>query len=279
MTIETDAVPLVETSELHVRQILQNLVRNACEAIEDKGSSVDGHVTIVCRQEGASVVIAVTDTGAGIPEEIQSRMFDPYYTSRKSQGHSGLGLAIVQGIMKRSNGTLDFETSSGGTTFTCRFPVATNATPAEPGPTSSDPVATQATNPPVGSTGSADKNDKPLVLLADDEKSLLMLMTHLLAKAGCEVVTAFDGVDAMEHFMENPDGFDLVVSDVLMPRRNGAQLIHDILAKRPELPVLLVSGYTDGLLSEPWFDPNVPIMNKPFDLSEFRSQVEKMLYA
>lgn len=265
LSIEADDGCHVKSCEVHVHQILLNLVGNAAEALGPNG----GHILISCSSKDGQIELSIMDNGPGIPEEVQAMVMDPYFSTKKGDGHAGLGLAIIQGIMNSVDGSLRFNTSPAGTTMTCVFPAVI--------PNASKRAEKRA-------NGTTDKilkmPDKPKVLLVDDEKTLRLLINIQLDQLGCEVVTAEDGEKALERFREAPDSFHLVISDVVMPNMDGPTFVGHVLKARPELPVLMVTGYSNGLLKrEPWYRPEIPLLTKPFRLDVLRQRVQDLLTA
>jgi|GEM_PF-914027 len=252
---------IVESCEMHVHQILLNLVKNAVEAMNEKGD-----VRVTCTTDDGHVELRVSDTGPGIPQESIPFVTDPYFSTKKSEGHEGLGLSIVQGIMKSSEGDLNIESSPAGTTFTCRFPAAAPQTAKEP------PVLREKTT----DTSVEPKHTK--VLLVDDEAPIRIVIGLQLKQLGFEVVSAGNGEEALDQFNKDPNSFHLLISDVLMPLMDGPTLVRNVHEQRPDLPVLMISGYTNGQLKDKdWYHSGIPLLTKPFQMEVFRQRVKELL--
>lgn len=250
----------VESSAGHLHNMLDNLFANASESMEGAGTI---HVTSQATAEG--VCLSVTDEGGGFEPSTMSAVTDPYFTT-KGPGHSGLGLSVVAGIMDRSGGSLRIESDDGGATVHCIFPAK------------EEPLIVRQKVPsrPAGKRG----KESLKALVVDDEDTLRMLLEIQLSRMGFEVVSAGDGVEAMETFTEDPDSFDILLSDVLMPRMDGPELVSRVLEHRPDLPVLMITAYSGGRLrKQPWYTADLPLLTKPFDLDNLRAKVMSLVHA
>jgi two-component system, cell cycle sensor histidine kinase and response regulator CckA len=233
----------VTVNPAEVHQVLMNLSLNAYHAMADRPS---GRLTIVLNRVVADeplcashprlsygtayLCLAVSDTGRGIPPEHLERIFDPFFTTKAPGEGTGLGLASVHGIVTSLSGEISVYTEVGhGTTFRIYLPEVQSleAVPLRPEP---DPA------PGHG-----------CVLLVDDEPLLLDVTTLFLAKLGYEVVPARDGESGWQLFEADPGAFDILMTDLTMPGLSGADLIRRVRARRPELPVVLSSGFGDSL--------------------------------
>jgi len=221
-----------------------NLCSNAHHALEGPGT-----ITVSARQvaigearalhsgtlqPGEYVCIGVADTGAGISPEVQERMFDPFFTTRKTIGGTGLGLSLVDGIVKEYGGAIEVRSELGrGTQFNIYLPLS----------------AQQPAAPPTPAIETCRGNGET-VLLVDDERALVELCEDLLAELGYEPLGFSSPREALEAFLADPQRFDLVLTDHTMPEMTGIDLIRQIRAVRPDLPVLLMSGYGTHVVEE-----------------------------
>jgi len=181
----------------------------------------------------AYVRLAVSDTGTGIPPEVLERMFDPFFTTKGVGEGTGLGLSLVHGIVGDLGGAIDVATAPGqGATFTIWLPSA-GETPR--------PAADVARELPRG--------NGEVVMIVDDERPLVMLLEETLAELGYEPVGFESSVAALQAFRADPGRFDLVLTDETMPDLAGTELAGEIHRQRPELPVVLVSGYRGAQLA------------------------------
>jgi len=220
-----------------VHQVLMNLCTNAAQAMQAEG----GLLTIGLRPEdiapggdnrpGPYLVMSVSDTGVGIPAEIQARIFDPFFTT-KSQGEgTGLGLAVVDGIVKSWGGFVRIQSALGqGSSFQVFLPVSMESAVALPAAAVTDEF-------PHG-TGR--------VLFVDDEQELAESCAVFLKSLGYDVQAVTDPKAAWDSFAEKPESFDLIVTDFSMPGLRGDRLARDMLAVRPDIPVILCTGYSQS---------------------------------
>jgi CheY-like chemotaxis protein len=234
---------LVHADPGQITQVLMNLCLNACDAMTDGGDLTLELANVTLDHEqvratldarpGEFVRLIVRDTGHGIPEDILPRVFDPFFTTKETGKGTGLGLAMVFGIIKQHQGWIECESQLGeGTTFTVYLPrhVAaeqpTSAEPSEPQPTPPDrPTAT--------------------ILVAEDNEMLRNLVRTILKLNGFQILVAADGQEAVELFRTHRDSIDLILLDVQMPRLSGLEALAQIRQIDATVPVLLASGYSE----------------------------------
>ena len=178
--------------------------------------------------------LSVGDTGSGIPPAVLERIFDPFFTTKRVGDGTGLGLALVHGIVGDFGGVIDVATEVGmGTTFTIWLP------PADSLP--SLPAAPAAELP---------RGDGEIVMIVDDEPALVALAEETLAELGYEPVGFDSSLAALQAFRAEPNRFDLVLSDETMPDLTGTEFAREILQLRPDAQIMLMSGYSGTQLSE-----------------------------
>jgi PAS domain S-box-containing protein len=244
--LETDfaeLLPAVVADAVQVEQVLFNLCINARDAMNGEGRLRVGlqqrsrdAVCASCRQavRGRWVELSVADEGPGVPAAVRERMFDPFYTTKEVGRGSGMGLAMVHGIVHEHGGHVVLDTDAGGSTFRVLLPLA------EPG--------ADAGAAPVEARAPA---SRPLLrgrlLLVEDEQMVGAFMSELLDGWGLDVTLCRDPLDALRRVEDDPQAFDLVLTDQAMPRMVGAELAQRLLALRPGLPVLLYTGFDEGL--------------------------------
>ena len=261
----------VDVSQLH--QILMNLVTNGAEAIDaprgivfistrtiDVGAERAGRAMPVVMKPGRYVVLEVRDTGRGMDEATKQRIFDPFFTT-KFTGR-GLGLASVLGIMRTHKGDIEVESTVGqGTTFRVVFPTTT----------------ARATARGEAPRGSLDGHG--LVLVIDDDENVRRTTTRLVASQGFEVVDAPGGKEALEIFSARPPSFAAVIVDLTMPGMNGRQCVHALRELRPDVPIVVMSGYDES--DAPWLasDRITSFLPKPFTGEELASRLRGVLRA
>ena len=239
-----DASFPVKIDATQVHQILVNLCTNASHAMEAGGSmAVQLETVSLSREEldfdkglhpGDYVKLRVEDTGQGIPEADLHRIFDPYYTTKKVGNGSGLGLSVVMGLVKTHGGGIRVGSELGvGTTFEVFFPLAEPA--AEASPIQGSPEI------PRGSER---------ILFVDDEQMIVDLNRQRLELLGYRVTACTSPLDALATIVRDAEGFDLVITDMTMPKMAGDRLIKEILGIRPSLPIILCTGYSERISAE-----------------------------
>jgi signal transduction histidine kinase len=237
-----DAAIVGDATQLH--QVAMNLCTNALHAMKNGGVlgvALDrmevAHVRRLSRGDlapGAYVRLCVSDTGSGIPPQVLERMFDPFFTTKGAGEGTGLGLSLVHGIVADLGGTIDVDTTVGrGTTFTIWLPLAGEMIV---------PSAKVATALPRG--------NGQTVMIIDDEKALVALTEEMLAELGYEPVGFNTGKAALAAFRETPQRFDTVLTDETMPELTGTDLAREIRLLRPDIPIVLMSGYSSAPLDE-----------------------------
>jgi CheY-like chemotaxis protein len=176
----------------------------------------------------------VSDTGTGIPLAVLERMFDPFFTTKRVGDGTGLGLALVHGIVADFGGAIDVTTQVGvGTTFTIWLPAADN-------------MPTLLAEP----VGEVPRGHGERVMIVDDERALVALAEETLAELGYEPVAFDSSVAALQAFRAYPERFDLVVTDETMPDLTGTELARELRQLRPDISIILMSGYSGTQLSE-----------------------------
>jgi len=212
---------------LRLEQILVNLTINAVDAATNPEPCIEIRSEII----GDAALITVSDNGHGMSAEVQSHIFEPLYTSKSTSGGSGLGLFAVREFVEDASGTIRVESDTGsGTRFELRIPVIAGI----------DDHASPSTE--IAMSPSA-RHLALRVLVADDDRSIREMLGDALRAAGHQVATATDGDTARSMIASADQPFDILVLDAMMPGMSGLELIHILAAERPELPILLMSGY------------------------------------
>jgi PAS domain S-box-containing protein len=268
-------LPPTQVDAAQARQVLVSLVMNAAEALAESG----GEVVVRTRQEavidpdpagyrlppapGRYAVLEVSDTGPGMTDEVKARMFDPFFTTRFAG--RGLGLSAVLGIVKGHGGAIAVQTAPGrGTTVRVLWPVdpAANHTPA-PAPAAAPPTpAAQPSSP-------AAPRSRGIALVVDDEMFVREVAASTLEDLGYEAVLGGDGPAGVELFRRHRGSVRVVVIDVVMPGMTGEQVVEAMRADEPDLPVVLISGYTDRHPT----GPRIEFLHKPFHPEDLTAAV------
>jgi PAS domain S-box-containing protein len=222
-----------------IHQVIMNLCTNSAHAMQEKGGQLLVSLTDASLDEplqdhhtelppGAYLVLEVSDTGTGIDPEILERIFDPFFTTKKPGQGTGMGLSVVHGIIRDCGGSIQVKSVPGkGTTFQAWLPAIEvedrDSPPAE------SPL-------PLGHEN---------ILFVDDEPDLVDVGLQMLTMLGYRVTAINDSQEALDRFRQSPQKFDLVITDMTMPRMTGDVLSQHLLAVRPDLPIIICTGYSD----------------------------------
>jgi PAS domain S-box-containing protein len=220
-----------------IQQVLMNLCTNASYAMREKGGSLDIDLDdfIVSPSDGNPhginpglyVRLTVRDTGIGMSPDIMDKIFDPFFTTKNLGEGSGLGLSVVHGIVKQHDGYITVESEPGkGSTFTVYFPRTAGE------------LETDAVKEDEIPTGSE------RILFVDDEEALVEMGEDILAELGYEVASRMNGREALAFLKEDPSRFDLVITDQTMPEMTGLELAGEILTLRPDMPIIMCTGFS-----------------------------------
>jgi len=267
---------LVCADPAQVEQVILNLAVNARDAMSRGGRLMvaTGECTFTRSQTvvgsslppGKYAALSVMDTGSGISPDVRERLFEPFFTTKKRGHGTGLGLATVYGIVQQSGGGVDVQSVPGeGSTFTVYFPLA------------ADEEETIAAGPWLHKPSARGEGT---ILLAEDDDAVRAIACATLERAGYRVLAATDGVSALALADGHPGRIDLLLTDVIMPIMNGRELAECMTNRRPGLPVLFVSGYTDNILT----DLGIPsagtaLLDKPFTPASLTAAVAVILGA
>jgi CheY-like chemotaxis protein/anti-sigma regulatory factor (Ser/Thr protein kinase) len=236
-----------------LREVFVNLILNAVQAMPDGGLITFEAFTT----ERQAVCATVSDTGIGMSEDIQENIFEPLFTTKGEQG-TGMGLSASYGIIQEHGGDIDVESGPGeGTTFTITFPPADD----------SEPERTAIETEPT-------ENENVRVLVVDDEEMVRSIVTQLLTLNDHEVDRASSGSEALTMFEESH--YDIVFTDFGMPEMTGAELARHLRDRAPNLPVILLTGYTD---TEEAVGDVDDILSKPFKLEELESTIQEYVFS
>ena len=242
-----------------LEQVIINLVLNAADAMADGGT-----LTLRSGRSASRAWLSVEDTGAGIPKGVRDRIFEPFFTTKGPAGGTGLGLAVVHGIIADHGGVIEVESEEGrGTSFRVALPAL--------GPTDGlDPRPLERAEPPTPIRGGGQ-----LVLVVEDQEVVRHLLCHSLLSLGYRVIAAESAEEALD--LNGP--FDLLLSDVVLRGANGPRLARELRRRWPDLAIVLVSGYAeeDVMQAIGELEP-LRFLPKPFDLNTLSAAVHAALH-
>ena len=265
---------VIEADATKVHQIVMNLCTNAAHAMREEGGTLDVKLTRVevDRQTalqyhqlpiGPHVRLTVTDTGCGMDSETLDHIFDPYFTTKEVGEGTGLGLTVVHGIVSTHGGAITVESEPGkGTTIHVYFPIIEK-----------DEKLQEKLEGPLP-TG----NER--ILFVDDEQVIVDLAEEMLKQLGYDVVTKKSSVEALELFRADPGRFDLVITDMTMPKMTGDQLAWEVLKDRPNMPIILCTGFSPKISMEKSKEIGIKaFVMKPLVRRDMANTVRKILDA
>lgn len=235
----------IQADPTQIHQVLMNLCTNAAHAMREKGGVLEVSLVQVRLKDesilrtfalapGNYLKLTVRDTGQGIEPLILAKVFDPFFTTKNRGEGTGLGLSVVHGIVTSHGGGIDVQSVPGeGTSFILYFPVLESV--------SETVDAAVSDAPPTG---------RERVLLVDDEAALIEMGERILVYLGYQVTSRTSSIEALELFRNQPDNFDLVITDYTMPNMTGGELAKAILAIRPDMPIVLCTGFSEVFTEE-----------------------------
>lgn len=263
----------VMVDSVQIEQVLINLATNARDAMPDGGSLIietrpveitDEYVNRnIFTTPGMYAMLSITDTGVGMDEKTKERIFEPFFTTKEIGKGTGLGLAIVHGIVKQHNGIIKvYSERDKGTTFKIYLPLI-----------KSEFKSKQAEILPQFIKGGNET-----ILVVEDEANVRTLIRDVLKEYGYKVIEAAEGEEALKIFAENKDDIQLVVSDVIMPKKNGKEVYDAVKTIKPEIRVLFISGYTaDVIHKKGILDVGLDFIEKPLLPHELLRKVREIL--
>ena len=257
-----------------VEQVLMNLATNARDAMPEGGRLNISTEKIEFKEEfisargfgkpGRYALITVSDTGTGMDEQTRGKIFEPFYTTKELGKGTGLGLSIVYGIIKQHDGNINVYSEPGkGTAFRIYLPLIL---------TEVQEAISEAVVLPVGGTET--------ILLAEDDPEVRKLNASLLRDFGYHVVVAVDGQNALEQYEVHKKEVDLLVLDVIMPKKSGKDVSDAVKGVRPDVPILFISGYTaDVIQKKGVFEEGAEFLSKPVSPLELMRKIRQILDA
>ncbi len=239
--LRSKAMVMADPTQMH--QVIMNLCTNAYHAMGNNGgvltvtldekelleNKLQGNISY---SQGKYLRIEISDTGPGIDDKIKEKIFDPYFTTKEIGDGTGLGLAVVDGIVKKHNGFIEFKTKRGiGTSFQIYLPIITRT---------------------LNNSAEPEKNDEEelifseKIMLVDDEHAIVETLQAILSKKGYQISTFNNGESALKAFSKNPDQFDLIITDMTMPKMTGDTLSIEALKIRADIPIIICTGYHEN---------------------------------
>jgi CheY-like chemotaxis protein len=235
---------VIKSDPTQIHQIVMNLATNAYHAMEETGGELkvslkqveSGEYDIITPDmtPGIYVCLTVADTGMGMDKNLTDKIFDPFFTTKEVGKGTGMGLSVVHGIVKGMGGSIHVYSEPGkGTQFNVYLPLAEAV------------KEQQVTNVEAPIQGGTEH-----ILFVDDEELILQMETVLLERMGYQVTSRTSSIEALEAFRKNPDKFDMVITDMAMPNMSGDKLSVELIKIRPDIPVLLCTGFSENMSEE-----------------------------
>jgi PAS domain S-box-containing protein len=278
MTILAEDLWPVKVDPSHIKQVIINLAANArdampqggCLTIETANAVLDDDSALrrLDAQPGEYVTLAISDTGVGMDEEVQAHLFEPFFTTKKQGEGTGLGLSTVYGIVRQNAGYIWLHSEAGqGTTFKIYLPRTQEAT----GPGELPSRLSPAT-PADAALGTE------TILVVEDETAVRRLAVQILEAYGYLVLAAGNGVEALQVSREHGGPIHLLLTDVVMPKMNGKELVERLQPEQPGMRIMYMSGYSDDVIAHhDVLDKSIAFLPKPFSLDTLVQQVRTVL--
>ncbi|MBU0730826.1 MAG: response regulator [Proteobacteria bacterium] len=264
---------LISAAPEQIHLLLINLCSNAAQAMEETGGTIEvllETAIITDKSEdvgklvdpGEYIKLTVHDTGSGMDETTQTKIFEPYFTTKTVDEGTGLGLSVVHGIITSLEGTITVKSAPGtGTSFEIYLPSYKAEKNAEK--TRTIPFIPRGTGH---------------ILYVDDEEALVLLSQTLLTKLGYTVSAYHDSTLALDAFKRNPDGFDLILTDFVMPELNGIEMIQEIRRFSPDIPVIMITGHREKIIKKDAQQAGIyHILTKPIKTTELAETIRQAL--
>jgi len=262
--------------ETMMQQVMMNLYSNAAAAIGSETGEILVTVDLVDAIPPTSNIkgdysrsvrkynrIKIEDTGCGIPEDTLHRIFEPYYTTKEIDAGTGMGLAVVHSIVENHQGWIEVESSSHGTQFCIYLPC-------------SEKTSTTSEVSEPSSQSSTNGNER--ILIVDDSDEITRMLSRMLSKRGYRVETSPNGIDALHRFKNDPANIDLVITDQTMPGKNGDILASEMLAIRPDIPIILCTGYSEYVTQDSALSIGIrKFMSKPVSNAALADAIRSVL--
>lgn len=269
LTIDIDPdVRPIRADRVHIEQVLMNLAINARDAMPQGGSmTISTHNSVRVPSNSSRipedyVELSLADSGCGMSEEVISKIFDPFFTTKEVGRGTGLGLAVVHGVVTGAGGFIHVDSQMGlGTTFHLCFPAAPSGS--QVSRTSKEPEFARG---------------QERILVVEDDRAVRAVTLATLTQLGYQVIDAGNGDQALADFRRNPNGIDLLLTDVVMPGMSGRKLAEMVRDIRPDLPVLFMSGHTDDAVVQHGIRSSADaFIQKPFHPQSLGQKLRELL--
>lgn len=263
-----DDIPKISADPHQFEQILLNLTVNSRDALIE-AKTKNPQITIKTEKDNDEdktkkefVKIIISDNGPGIPESIQSHIFESFFTTKEKGKGTGLGLSTVKGIISQNGAGIEVGRSeSGGALFTILWPSALSVISEE-----NDNII-----------GNENKTDKKRIFYIDDEEFLCDIAKEVLLKLNHDVEISTDSLEAYEVIEKNDGNYDLIITDVVMPKMSGPELIEKVHKKWPNIKVIFVTGYVDDRIEKSGIDVEGDnFLRKPFNMNDLKNALSKI---
>ncbi|MBT6747660.1 MAG: PAS domain S-box protein [Desulfobacula sp.] len=263
---------VIKSDPTQIHQIIMNLTTNAYHAMEDTGGQLKVSLKQVKlgmhnlinpdMEPGIYACLAVVDSGVGMDADLTKKIFDPFFTTKEQGKGTGMGLSVVHGIVRSNGGAIQIYSRPGeGSQFYVYLPVIKSAF---------EKQIIQNENNVQPGTGK--------ILLVDDEKAIISMEKRMLEHLGYQVTSHTSSLEALEIFRENPDKFDLIITDMAMPNMSGDQLSVEMTKIRPDIPVLLCTGYSETMSEEKAVSIGIKgFLLKPIRMKDLAQKVSEIL--
>jgi len=262
----------VKADPTQIHQIIMNLTTNAYHAMEKNGGELkitlkeiklgDHELISPEMKPGSYACLTIADTGMGMSKDVIDKIFDPFFTTKEKGKGTGMGLSVVHGIVKSMNGEIQVHSEPrNGTEFHIFLPTVKTASIKE---------QTQKNEPLHGGT--------ERVLLVDDEESIITMEKLALERLGYQVTSRTSSIEALEAFRANPEKFDLIITDIAMPKMPGDKLAVELIKIRPDIPVLLCTGFSEAMTEEKIKALGIKdLLMKPIMIKDLAQKIREVL--
>lgn len=263
----------INSDPTQIHQILMNLTTNAWHAMGDEGGELKIQLDEVKISQADSndfdiktgnyACLSVSDSGIGMSSDLIEKIFDPYFTTKEKGKGTGMGLSVVHGIVEKLRGYIKVDSESGkGTTFKVYFPVNDAMIQDKDGLIARGTIQVGAEH----------------ILLIDDEEAIIKMLSQSLERLGYEITSSNSPIEALEIFQSSPQAFDLIVTDMSMPKISGDKLASKLLAIRADIPIVVCTGYSENFTAKKATAMGIrDYVMKPLSIQELSGKIRKIL--